>query len=265
MIKTILRVPLLWLILVGGSAVGATINEKFEAYGLLIGTYESAQYLSNECSRRYPTVRRLADTVKREYIRRNEAAFAETEKYMIALAIRERGASLKDFQDLMDQLRPDLDKIIKVATQKYIGSKESCSAALRGVSNGKMDLLVNASRQIEIIGVLLEWRVVGTDPSTKVGTYADPRSIAKTGSQAKITYLFNLPSPQASPSGKYRSLKVEGEFDCLAKKSRKRLTTAYKGPMANGEVLVSEAASTEWESITMGTPLESLLYIACRG
>lgn len=139
------------LIVFSGAAISATINDKFQAYGLFIGVYESPQYLSDECARRYPLISSFAASVKRDYIRTNKDLFASTETFMAALLMKERGASLEEFKELLEQLRPDLDRNVKIGMQQYIGSQNLCSAALNGINQGKMDLSIKTARQLEII------------------------------------------------------------------------------------------------------------------
>lgn len=132
-------------------AYSYTINEKFEAYGLLWGIYGSPSYIANECSRLYPSLSVLASSTKRDFLNRNHQTFVRVEQKMINLTRLDRGLSEAQFRELMHSIRPDMDREIIVAMQKYTASKEICTAALHGINKGKMDLNIKAKNQISII------------------------------------------------------------------------------------------------------------------
>lgn len=140
------------MLLVSGRVLGAPINDKFQAYGLFLGLYASPQYLADECAQRYPSISNFAASTKRSYIQKNQNLFASTEAYMVALVQKERGASLEDFKELIEQVKPELDRNVKIGMQPYVGTQNLCSAALTGVNQGKLDLSTPAAKQqLEII------------------------------------------------------------------------------------------------------------------
>ena len=109
-----------------------------------------------------------------------------------------------------------------------------------------------------------KWVRVSAD-ATHVA-YADPATIRKAGSMARMWSVFDY--YQAGPvldNGKsYLSTRAQFEYDCSADRMRPLAVSFHSRNMASGEIVHSTFAPGDWGPVPPGTMNQALWKTACR-
>jgi hypothetical protein len=112
---------------------------------------------------------------------------------------------------------------------------------------------------------IADWvKIAITDKST---IYADPSTIRKVGTTAKMWYTFDYKaSQQLTMKGKdvhYLSTIGEDEFDCKGLRKRRLLLTGYSKNMGGGDIVATDSTQSQWAAVLSGTAAENMWKLAC--
>ena len=106
------------------------------------------------------------------------------------------------------------------------------------------------------------WKSIGEDDT---GTsYADPATIVKSGTTAKMWSMFDYKAFQRMVEVGYFSQKAQVEYDCKDKQVRGLTLSLHAGHMGEGKVIYADETPHDWEAVEAGTLNEALLKIACK-
>lgn len=111
---------------------------------------------------------------------------------------------------------------------------------------------------------MAEW--VGINSNDEFTYYANPASIQKSSSNAKIWIMFDYKDAQASEeTGRYyfMSVKQQNEFDCKASDMKKNSFSMYSQNMGAGKLVYTSSKPTEWEPIVPDSINEYLWKVVC--
>jgi hypothetical protein len=106
------------------------------------------------------------------------------------------------------------------------------------------------------------WKSIGEDDT---GTsYADPATIVKSGTTAKMWSMFDYKAFQRMVEVGYFSQKAQVEYDCKGKQVRGLALFLHAEHMGEGKVIYADETPHDWETVETGTLNEALLKIACK-
>jgi hypothetical protein len=106
------------------------------------------------------------------------------------------------------------------------------------------------------------WKSIGEDDT---GTsYADPATIVKSGTTAKMWSMFDYKAFQRMVEVGYFSQKAQVEYDCKDKQVRGLTLSLHAEHMGEGKVIYADETPHDWEAVEAGTLNEALLKIACK-
>lgn len=107
-----------------------------------------------------------------------------------------------------------------------------------------------------------EWVIV--DDNDEYIAYADPATIFREGNLVQMSDLIDLKSPRSSPYGnQHASSTAHSQFDCEDPRIRTIAFFLHSGPMGNGDLVETAAASNGWLRVAPGTLLNVLWQFAC--
>ena len=112
---------------------------------------------------------------------------------------------------------------------------------------------------------LADWvKIAITEKST---IYADPSTIRKVGTTAKMWYTFDYRAPQQLTMNgrdvRYLSTRGEDEFDCKVLRKRRLFHTGHSENMGGGDIVATDSTQTQWIPIPPGTIAEIMWKLAC--
>lgn len=112
---------------------------------------------------------------------------------------------------------------------------------------------------------LADWvKVAVTDQST---VYADPSTIRKVGTTARMWYTFDYKSPQPLTVNErpmqYLSTRGEDEYDCKVLRKRRLLLIGYSKNMGGGDMVATDSTHGQWIAIPPNTVADSMWKLAC--
>ena len=113
-------------------------------------------------------------------------------------------------------------------------------------------------------GAAAAWTRVAGNKS--VVCYADPATITRSGSFAKMRSLLDFATPQTERSigeKPYLSQRDEREYDCVNERYRLLHFSLRAGPMFSGALVRSNADEGEWLPMTAGSLGAALWKTAC--
>lgn len=108
-------------------------------------------------------------------------------------------------------------------------------------------------------GAMAGWVQVGEGASGKK-TYIDPQTIKKDGNLRRVWVIVNFPT--ADKDG-IHSRRVLDEYDCKGERWRALSLSLHSEPMADGRVINSYNATSEWDYIPPGTIAETIFKFVC--
>jgi hypothetical protein len=105
------------------------------------------------------------------------------------------------------------------------------------------------------------WERVGEDDTAT--SYADPASVVRNGSTARMWSVLNYKAFQRMVEVGYFSQKAQVEYDCEEPRSRGLTLSLHTEKMGEGKVVYADESPHEWEPVAAGTRSEVLWKIAC--
>jgi hypothetical protein len=161
-----------------------------------------------------------------------------------------------------------------VTENEACSSNHGLSSEPGGVSmNGKTKTLFGLMSKLTFAFVAVsansaalgDWiKIAETQNST---VYADPSTVRKVGTTAKMWYTFDYAMPQqlATNGGKayYLSTRGQDEFDCKVIRKRRLLLTAHSKNMGGGDIVASDSTQSQWVPAPPGTVAEKMWNLAC--
>lgn len=110
--------------------------------------------------------------------------------------------------------------------------------------------------------VSAQW--VKIDSAESVSIYADPSSIKRVGSFARMWELVDYLQPEDFAGQAFRSSRVLREFDCDTSEMRTIAFTIFTEPMARGNVVHSHRVDrSDWEFVEPYSLGEASFRMAC--
>jgi hypothetical protein len=107
-----------------------------------------------------------------------------------------------------------------------------------------------------------DWVVLHAAPDATI--YTDPSTIEKEGNSAKMWALIDYKQPQPDKTGKQvLSDKLHYQYHCKDKTVSIIATTAYTGPMANGDIVNENPDAPQVTPVDAGTVAEDMWKQAC--
>jgi tetratricopeptide (TPR) repeat protein len=107
-----------------------------------------------------------------------------------------------------------------------------------------------------------EWFAVSSDKNQTA--YANPSTVRRNGEIVKMWDLFDFKKLRTKDMTKYKSFKVQTEYDCTENRSRSLSTTWHSDNMGSGNaVFTYDTPSEEWSPIAPGSVGEILWTVAC--
>jgi hypothetical protein len=94
--------------------------------------------------------------------------------------------------------------------------------------------------------------------------YADPDTIVRNGSTARMWSLLDYKDFQRMVEVGYFSQKMLAEYDCGERRSRGLNLSLRSGHMGEGGVIYSDDSPHDWEAVAAGTIAEDLWAVACK-
>jgi hypothetical protein len=126
------------------------------------------------------------------------------------------------------------------------------------MKNIALALVITAASTVVLAG----WEDAGSNDFFK--SYADPATIRKSGSVAKMWSLMDFKKATHAADGQFfRSVKNQAEYDCKGERSRILYSTYFKGAMGAGETLGTSRNSTMWEPVSPESVAQNLWNYAC--
>jgi hypothetical protein len=107
-----------------------------------------------------------------------------------------------------------------------------------------------------------DWKSVGEDSVAAV--YADPTTIVRTGSTAKLWSLLDYKDVQRMVEVGYLSQKALVEYDCAKRKARNLSFALHADHMGEGKVIYQDTSPNQWEPVSAGSISETLWNVACK-
>ena len=107
-----------------------------------------------------------------------------------------------------------------------------------------------------------EWKSVGEEGAATV--YADPTTVVRTGSTAKLWSMRDYEDAQRMVEVGYFSQKALVEYDCANRKARNLSFSLHADHMGEGNVIYQDTSPNEWEPVASGSIGETLWNIACK-
>jgi hypothetical protein len=112
---------------------------------------------------------------------------------------------------------------------------------------------------------LADWiKIAVTDKWT---VYADPSTIRKVGTTAKMWYTFDYRTPQQLTTNgsdvHYLSTRGQDEFDCKGFRKRRLLLIGHSKNMGGGDIVATDSTQGQWVPIAPGTVAENIWKLAC--
>jgi hypothetical protein len=108
-----------------------------------------------------------------------------------------------------------------------------------------------------------EWTRVGGN-ETIYTAYAEPESIRRSGSSARMRGLYDFMRPDLTPEGEpFRSTTVEREYDCEERRVRLLAHVDHAGAMGGGRAVSTGSRTGRWESVVSGALDEAFWKLAC--
>jgi hypothetical protein len=107
-----------------------------------------------------------------------------------------------------------------------------------------------------------DWiQLASTDTYT---LFAAPTTIRRDGSLATMVHLVDYKAVRALDGARtYKSTRLQQENDCSQSKARLLYMSLHSETMAGGEVVLSDAALEQWDSVLPGTGRETVWKFAC--
>lgn len=124
--------------------------------------------------------------------------------------------------------------------------------------------------KVILLGLLLatsnsamaNWVSIGENDSFVM--YVDNATIRKSGNIAKMWHMQDFKVVQDASGAKFLSLKMQGEYDCQAEKSRHLAFTFFSGNMGGGKVVFRNGnVKEERQPIEPDSVNEDLWNVAC--
>lgn len=122
-------------------------------------------------------------------------------------------------------------------------------------------MLILAALILTSTNVRAEWLRVGE--TEEADSYADARTIERTGSMARIRVLSDYLTRQEWSGYKFRSSQAVVEFDCNQSRSRVIEEHGYTEQMATGTVTYTIQGPRPWRPYSAGTIGEIRRNLAC--
>ncbi len=106
-----------------------------------------------------------------------------------------------------------------------------------------------------------EWTSV--DETDKFYRYVDSATIRRNGNFVKMWNLDDFKAIQKMEGLSYLSDRTLSEYDCNGVRRRFIAYAWFDGRMANGNVVISNNDTADWNDVAPGTTGETLWKIAC--
>jgi hypothetical protein len=124
-------------------------------------------------------------------------------------------------------------------------------------------LAVSVAVVLAPTAVLAQW--VKIDSAKPATVYADPSSIKRVGSFARMWELIDYHQLEDFAGQAFRSSRVLREFDCDTSEMRTLAFTIFTEQMAHGDVVHSHRADrADWEFVEPYSLGESSFRMACK-
>ena len=113
---------------------------------------------------------------------------------------------------------------------------------------------------------MAEWVGIGRAKDGTGKFFANPRTIEKSGGNAKVWVLTDFKQTQILKNGikPFRSYSLRLEVDCKHGKTRNISFIVYSGNMGKGETVLSDDHESGWDTTAQGSILQVISEYACR-
>lgn len=132
---------------------------------------------------------------------------------------------------------------------------------------GRMNrLMVSCTRElVPALPPNPRWMPAGTSAEGEI--FIDATSIKWKGRTATVIELENFATSRTlrGTPVQARSMKLRGEFNCLAGRFRSVFFYTFSEAMGSGTLLTTEHSAEEWHSVIAGTSGEKLWLTVCKG
>jgi hypothetical protein len=110
-----------------------------------------------------------------------------------------------------------------------------------------------------------EWSRIGSIPGDGSGVYLDVATVRRNGQLRRAWALLDHKVEQRLESGaRYRSDKIQYEYDCKGERTRVLAGITYSDQMGEGKPVDSATAeNSRWEPVAPGTVAELLWKRVC--
>jgi hypothetical protein len=111
---------------------------------------------------------------------------------------------------------------------------------------------------------LAEWTQLGTTNSGMTSYFLDLNTRQETSAgKVKLSYLFDLQTPDQSGVKPALSVIGENEYDCKARRYHSMGTIKLAGNMGTGDVVATSTGSEEWSQIPPRSRVARMFKVAC--
>lgn len=105
------------------------------------------------------------------------------------------------------------------------------------------------------------WQIVGSNAESNL--FADNGPARREGDKVRMWDMIDYRELQERDGVSFRSMKVEVEYDCAARRFRNLSANLYPGRMADGEPVATYARPDAWQEIQAGSGIDLLAKFAC--
>lgn len=109
---------------------------------------------------------------------------------------------------------------------------------------------------------MAEWVEIGSDETITI--YADPATLHRQGSKAKMWDLGDFKIAEKFDDKSYLSVRQQQEYDCKGRKLRVLRAICHARNMGKGETICSNNKPRQWEPVLPVSFDESMWEIACK-
>ena len=106
------------------------------------------------------------------------------------------------------------------------------------------------------------WKSVAEDNAASV--YADPTTVVRNGSTAKLWSLLDYKDFQRMVEVGYFSQKTLVEYDCDQRRARDLTLSLHAEHMGEGKMIYEDTSPREWSPVQAQSITEALWTIACK-
>ena len=111
---------------------------------------------------------------------------------------------------------------------------------------------------------LADWTRVSTSEDGKITTYADPATTQTLGVKVQLLTLTDYQEAQlVSGEQKFRSVKMQDEFNCEDKTGRHLNLSAMSENMGKGQTVAVEMKPAPWRQIKANTADADMMKFVC--